>query len=167
MSRQVVKESSFHFIKGNGYSSIFRWQVFQQRFQTARNARWNCSERNPKFTSKFWDRLVDFCGVKLTMSSSHHPQTDGASKKWIIWLGTTYDAIVVIIKMTGMNCFREQSLHTTQQWVLSWDFRLVVWNQKFPMNLVTEFHCPLESVEQFRSTLRILFESSKLEYKVT
>ena len=38
------------------------------------------SDRDPKFTSKFWKRLMELCGVKLKMSSSRHPQTDGASE---------------------------------------------------------------------------------------
>ncbi len=36
------------------------------------------SDRNPKFTSKVWTRLMGLCGVKLKMYSSRHPQTDGA-----------------------------------------------------------------------------------------
>lgn len=38
------------------------------------------SDRDPKFTSKFWKELMNLCGVKLRMSSSRHPQTDGASE---------------------------------------------------------------------------------------
>ncbi len=35
------------------------------------------SDRGPKFTSKFWKRLTELCGVKLKMSYSRNPQTDG------------------------------------------------------------------------------------------
>ena len=38
------------------------------------------SDRNSKFTSEFWKRLMDLCGIKLKMSTSRHPQTDGASE---------------------------------------------------------------------------------------
>ena len=38
------------------------------------------SDRDPKFTSKFWDHLMKLCGVKLKMSASKHPQTDGATE---------------------------------------------------------------------------------------
>ena len=38
------------------------------------------SDRDPKFKSKFWQRLMELCGVKLKMSTSRHPQTDGASE---------------------------------------------------------------------------------------
>ena len=38
------------------------------------------ADRDPKFTSKFWDHLTELCGVKLKMSNSKHPQTDGATE---------------------------------------------------------------------------------------
>ena len=38
------------------------------------------SDRDPKFTSKFWARLMDLCGIHTKMSTSHHPQTDGISE---------------------------------------------------------------------------------------
>ena len=38
------------------------------------------SDRDPKFTSMFWKRLMEVCGVKLQMSSSKHPQTDDSSE---------------------------------------------------------------------------------------
>jgi hypothetical protein len=38
------------------------------------------SDRDPKFTSKFWRALMDLCGVKLKMSTSRSPQTDGYSE---------------------------------------------------------------------------------------
>ncbi len=38
------------------------------------------SDLDPKFTSKFWKRLIEIFGVKLKMSSSSIPQTDGSSE---------------------------------------------------------------------------------------
>eukprot|EP00737_Agarophyton_chilense_P003919 gb/GEZJ01004734.1/.p1 GENE.gb/GEZJ01004734.1/~~gb/GEZJ01004734.1/.p1 ORF type:complete len:294 (-),score=32.76 gb/GEZJ01004734.1/:75-956(-) len=38
------------------------------------------SDRDPKFTSNFWKRLMELCGIKLKMSTSRHPQTDGSSE---------------------------------------------------------------------------------------
>lgn len=38
------------------------------------------SDRNPKFTSKFWIYLMKQCGIQSKMSTSHHPQTDGATE---------------------------------------------------------------------------------------
>ena len=39
------------------------------------------SDRDSKFTSEFWKRLMDLCDIKLKMSTtSRHPQTEGASE---------------------------------------------------------------------------------------
>jgi len=39
------------------------------------------SDRDKLFTSKFWRSLHELTGVKLKMSTSYHPQTDGASER--------------------------------------------------------------------------------------
>ncbi len=38
------------------------------------------SDRDPKFRSRFWSELMKLCGVKLKLSTSNHPQTDGSSE---------------------------------------------------------------------------------------
>lgn len=35
------------------------------------------SDRDPRFTSRFWESLQGDLGTKLRLSSAYHPETDG------------------------------------------------------------------------------------------
>jgi len=41
------------------------------------------SDKDPRFTSRFWQTLQSALGSRLAMSSAYHPQTDGQSEKTI------------------------------------------------------------------------------------
>ena len=38
------------------------------------------SDRNPRFTSRFWQQFFQILGIDLRLSSVFHPQTDGQSE---------------------------------------------------------------------------------------
>lgn len=54
---------------------------FDQVFRHHGLPRTIVSDRDPRFTSKFWDSLFGLLDTKLAMSTSFHPQTDGQSER--------------------------------------------------------------------------------------
>jgi len=74
------------------------------------------SDRDPQFTSQFWQTLQSALGSKLTMSSAYHPQTDGQSERTIQSLEDllrtcildhfgAWDEVLPLIKFTYNNSF--------------------------------------------------------------
>jgi len=60
------------------------------------------SDRDPKFTSKFWRSLNEALGIKLLMSTAAHPQTDGQSEA----------AVKIIQKLLRPFVFQDQDWET-------------------------------------------------------
>ncbi|MCH83701.1 retrotransposon protein [Trifolium medium] len=74
------------------------------------------SDRDPRFTSRFWESLQEALGTKLRLSSAYHPQTDGQSERTIQSLedllracvleqGVSWDMCLPLIEFTYNNSF--------------------------------------------------------------
>jgi hypothetical protein len=74
------------------------------------------SDRDPRFTSRFWKSLHEALGTNLKLSSAYHPQTDGQSERTIQSLedllrvcvleqGGTWDSYLPLIEFTYNNSY--------------------------------------------------------------
>ena len=60
------------------------------------------SDRDPRFTSHFWENLHKILGIKLLMSTADHPQTDGQSEA----------TVKIVQKLIRPFAFQEQDWET-------------------------------------------------------
>jgi len=62
------------------------------------------SDRDPRFTSKFWESLQAALGTKLRLSSAYHPQTDGQTEMTIQSLEDLLRACVLEQGVSWFKC---------------------------------------------------------------
>lgn len=74
------------------------------------------SDRDPRFTSKFWQGLQSALGTNLRMSSAYHPQTDGQTERTnqsledllracVLEQNGSWDSFLPLIEFTYNNSF--------------------------------------------------------------
>jgi len=64
-------------VSGEGVAQLFFDNIFRLHGLPAALV----SDRDPRFTGKFWEALFRLLGTKLAMSTSLHPQTDGQTER--------------------------------------------------------------------------------------
>jgi len=70
------------------------------------------SDRDPRFTSRFWEELTRLIGTRLALSSSFHAETDGLTERLNRTLETYCDTMFRQISPIGTNTCLLQSLLT-------------------------------------------------------
>jgi len=63
------------------------------------------SDKDPRFTSRFWDSLQKALGTKVRLNSTYHPQTDGQSERTIQSLEDLLRAYVLEQIEVGINFY--------------------------------------------------------------
>lgn len=63
------------------------------------------SDRDPKFTSKFWQAFQQVLGTKVHLSTAYHPQTDGQSERTIQTLEDLLRLSVLEWEGNGLNTY--------------------------------------------------------------
>ncbi len=128
------------------------------------------SDRDPKFTSKFWKRLMELCGVKLKMSSSRHPQTDGSSeimnrmvenylRCYCNYHQNDWDELLPGAEFAYNSAVSEDLGMTPFEVDLGW-------NPKSPLDLVSSLSASNETVSQFKDRLKVVLDDAKFAYKL-
>ena len=63
------------------------------------------SDRDPRFTSRFWGKLQEASGTRLNFSTAFHPQTDGQSERVIQVLEDMLRSCGSTMRVVGIDIF--------------------------------------------------------------
>ena len=116
------------------------------------------SDRDPKFTSKFWDHLMKLCGDKLKMSTSKHPQTDRAKEimnrlvEYYLRFYCSYHQNDWDKPLPAAE-FAYNSAVTDDLGVSPFELDLG-WTQNSPLDMLSGKEILVQNVEEFKEKLR-------------
>ena len=80
---RVTKSANFAYIK-TGMSLARLAEIYIEQIVRLHGIPSSiASDRDPRFTSKFWESLQAVLGTKIRLSSAYHPQTDGQTERTI------------------------------------------------------------------------------------
>jgi len=129
------------------------------------------SDRDSKFTSAFWKRLMELCGIQLKMSSSRHPQTDGASeimnrmvenylRCYCSYHQDDWDELLPAAEF-AYNSAVTEDLGMSPFEVDLGDV------PKAPLDFISRSDVPVQSVNDFKEQLKSSLEDAQYSYKVS
>ena len=129
------------------------------------------SDRDPKFKSKFWKRLMELLGVQLKMSTSRHPQTDGSSeimnrmvenylRCYCNYHQNNWDELLPAAEFAYNSAVSEDMGMSPFEIDLGW-------NPKSPLDLLASPEDKNETVEEFKVKLKASLEDALYAYKIS
>ena len=129
------------------------------------------SDRDPKFTSEFWKRLMQLSGIQLKMSSSRHPQTDGASeimnrmvenylRCYCSYHQNNWDELLPAAEFAYNSAVSEDLGMSPFELDLGWI-------PKSPLDFLSGTETPVQSVDEFKEQLKTSLDDAKFSYKVS
>jgi len=128
------------------------------------------SDRDPKFTSEFWKRLMELSGIKLKMSTSRHPQTDGASE--------------IMNRMIGnyLRCYVSYHQNDWDELLASAEFAYnssvsedlkcspfeldIGWNPKSVLDFISGSEINVQSLDELKKKLKFSLDDAQFSYKL-
>ena len=96
-------------IDGEGTAQLFIDRVFRQHGLPVAIV----SDRDPRFTSKFWKSIFQVLGTRLDMSTADHPQTDGQTERVNRVVEDIRRSVCAETPRLGVLCSLLLSLHLT------------------------------------------------------
>ena len=129
------------------------------------------SDRDPKFTSEFWQRLMNLSGIQLKMSSSRHPQTDGASeimnrmvenylRCYCSYHQDNWDELLPAAEFAYNSAVSEDLGFSPFELDLGWV-------PKSPLDFISGTEIPVQSLEDFKKQLKCSLDDAQFSYKVS
>lgn len=130
------------------------------------------SDRDPRFTSKFWTELMRLCEIQTKMATSHDPQTDGISEITNRMIGNylrcfcdhnqgDWDTLLTSAE------FAHNSANVSNMDISPFELDLG-WKPKSPIELVcSQFHSSVESVNELQQRLLESFQDALFAHRLS
>jgi hypothetical protein len=128
-------------------------------------------DRDPKFTSKFWQVLMGLLGIKLKMSTTRHPQTDG-SLDFMNRMVENYLRCYCSYRQDDWADllpsaeFSYNSALSEELGMSPFDVDLG-WCPRSPLDLISGARISVESVEEFKKTLHASLKDAQYSYRMS